>query len=136
MENTFETRGRKGRPMGYRLSDASKRSISESKKGQRHKEATKAKISKSLLTYFDKRSPLSEEITNMYCRSDDDCICTWMCDMIDDINESANILTQRTIRNRLKIEISYGHNIEEIFSHKITPELLLMYKQELEVGVE
>lgn len=132
MENNFVVHGRKGRPIGYRLSDASKRSISEAKKGQRHKETTKAKISKSLLTYFDRMSPLSDELTNMYCRSNDDCVCSWMHNIIDDLNESIDILTQRTIRNKLKIEISYGHNIEEIFSHKITPELLLMYKQEYE----
>ena len=37
----------KGRPIGYKLSEASKRAISESKKGQRHKESTKVKISKN-----------------------------------------------------------------------------------------
>ena len=124
--------GRKGRPIGFRLSEASKRAISEAKKGQKHKEATKNKISKSLINYFKRKNPLSEEILNTYCRSDDDVLCNWMYEIESDLDISNDILTQRTIRNRLRIEISYGHNIEEVFSHKITPELLLMFKQEAE----
>jgi hypothetical protein len=54
----------------------------------------------------------------------------WLDDVSDELDLCNDILTQRTIRNKLRVEISYGQNIEEIFSHKLTPELLLMYKQE------
>jgi len=124
-------RGRKGRPIGFRLSEASKRAISEAKKGQKHKEATKNKISRSLINYFKRKNPLSEEILSTYCRIDDDSFCEWMYEVEEELDECRDILTQRVIRNKLKIEISYGNNIEEIFSHKITPELLLMFKQEV-----
>jgi hypothetical protein len=124
--------GRKGRPIGFRLSEASKRAISEAKKGQKHKETTKNKISRSLQNYFRKKNPLSEEIINTYCRVSDDVMCEWMCKVTDELDNSRDVLTQRAMFNKLRMEISYGHNIEEIFSHSITPELLLMAKEALE----
>ena len=127
-----DIKGQKGRPIGFRLSQASKRAISESKKGQKHKESTKNKISRSLQNYFRKKNPMSEELLNTYCRTPDDVMYRWVCDIASEIDEFRDILTQRAMFNKLRVEISYGHNIEEIFSHSITPELLLMYKQELE----
>lgn len=121
---------RKGRPVGFRLSEASKRAISESKKGQKHKESTKDKISKSLLSYFRRKNPLSDEILYMYCRTDDDITCSWMYEVSDDLDSYNDILTYRMIKNKLRVEINYGQNIEDMFSHKMTPELLLMYKEE------
>ena len=125
-------KGKKGRPIGYRLSEASKRAISEAKRGQKHKESTKSKISKSLKNYFRRKHPLSDEIANNYCRMSDDIICGWLYDVSADLDECVDILTQRTLYNKLKIEISYGNNIEDIFSHSITPEVLLMYKEYIE----
>lgn len=119
---------RRGRPLGFRLSEESKRAISESKKGQRHKQATKDKISKTLLLYFRRLNPLSEEITNTYCRIDDDEACGWMNDVAEDIDETEDILTDRFMKNIRKTEIAYGHNIE-YFSHSMTPERLLIIKE-------
>jgi len=126
---TAVKRGRKGRPIGFKLSEASKRAISEAKKGQRHKEATKDKISKSLQNYFRKKNPLSEELVHTYCRVSNDEMCEWMCEVSEELDEIRDVLTSKAMYNKLRIEISYGNNIEEIFSHSITPELLLMYKQ-------
>ena len=123
---------RKGRPIGFRLSEASKRSISESKRGQRHKESTKDKISRSLQNYFRKKFPLSEEITNIYCRIDDEGMCDWLYEVSEELDECRDVLTQKVMYGKLRIEISYGDNIEEVFSHSITPELLLILKQELD----
>ena len=121
--------GRKGRPIGFRLSQASKRAISEAKKGQRHKSTTKDKISKSLQNYFRKKNPLSEEIINTYCNAADDEMCAWANKVSDALDEYRDILTQKILNNKVRIELSYGDNIEEIFSHSMTPELLLMEKQ-------
>lgn len=119
---------RRGRPLGFKLSEESKRAISESKKGQRHKQATKDKISRTLMLYFRKLNPLSEEITNTYCRADDDEACNWMNDVADDIDETEDILTDRFMKNIRKTEISYGHNIE-YFSHSMTPERIMILKE-------
>jgi len=130
LEPSIVMRGRKGRPMGFKLTEASKRAISEAKKGQKHKEATKDKISKSLQHYFKRKYPLSEELVNTYGRPDDDELCQWFYDVSDDLDDLCDVLTSKSMYNKLRIEISYGNNIEEIFSHSITPELLLMFKQE------
>ena len=128
--------GRKGRPIGFRLSQASKRAISEAKKGQRHKPTTKDKISRSLQNYFRKKNPLSEEIINMYCNVADDEMCAWANSVSEDLDEYRDILTQKILNNKIRIELSYGDNIEEIFSHSMTPELLLMEKQYLAELIE
>lgn len=121
--------GRKGRPIGFRLSQASKRAISEAKKGQRHKERTKDKISKSLQDYFRKKNPLSDEIIKTYCKDHNGELFEWAEKVSDELNEYKDILTQKILNNKLRIELSYGDNIEEIFSHSMTPELLLMEKE-------
>ncbi|MCJ2534202.1 MAG: hypothetical protein LN364_03090, partial [Candidatus Thermoplasmatota archaeon] len=70
--------GKRGRPTGHRLSDESKKAISEAKKGQEHSQETKDKISKSLIIYFKRLNTLSDEITDRYCRIGDDVICDWI----------------------------------------------------------
>ena len=120
--------GKRGRPLGFRLSEGSKRSISQSKLGQKHKNSTKDKISHSLLMYFRRKNPLSEEIINKYCYVSDDLMCCWINEVQDDLDASTDILTERILRTRARIEILCGNNIE-IFGHSITPELLLLFKE-------
>jgi hypothetical protein len=120
--------GRRGRPLGFKLSEESKRAISESKKGQKHKQETKEKISKSLIIHFRNKHPLSEELTNMYCRFDDDELCDWMTDNSEELDSYDDVLTLKTLRNARRIEISIGVNIE-YFSHEITPELICLFKE-------
>jgi len=120
--------GKRGRPLGFRLSESSKRSISQSKFGQKHKNITKDKISHSLIMYFRRKNPLSEEIINRYGRVGDDALCYWLNEIQDDLNSSMDILTERSLRNKTKIEITCGHNIE-FFGHSITPELLVLFKE-------
>jgi hypothetical protein len=120
--------GRRGRPLGFKLSEESKRAISESKKGQKHKQETKEKISKSLIIHFRNKNPLSEELTNMYCRFGDDELCGWMTDNSEELDSYDDVLTLKTLRNARRIEISIGVNIE-YFSHEITPELICLFKE-------
>lgn len=118
----------RGRPLGFRLSEGSKRSISQSKLGQKHKNVTKDKISHSLIMYFRRKNPLSEELINKYCYAGNDAICSWMNKIQDDLNSSMDILTERSLRNKTRIEITCGNNIE-YFGHSITPELLVLFKE-------
>ena len=104
--------GRRGRPLGFKLSEESKRAISESKRGQKHRPETRDKISKSLIVHFRNRNPLSEELTNMYCRFGDDELCDWMADNSEELDGYDDILTLKTLRNARRIEISIGVNIE------------------------
>jgi hypothetical protein len=122
------TQGRRGRPLGFRLSEESKRAISESKKGQRHRPETKDKISRSLIVYFRKKDPLSEELTNMYCRIDDDELCGWIYAVSDELDSCDDVMTIKSLRNARRIEMPVGPNIE-YFSHEVTPELLALFRE-------
>jgi hypothetical protein len=119
---------KRGRPLGLRLSEESKRAISESKRGQKHRQETKDKISRSLTAYFRKLNPLSEEIIEVYCRADDDILCNWINDVRDRLDSTENILTTKSMRNNNLIEITCGDNIE-LFSHNLTPELIVLFKE-------
>lgn len=120
--------GRRGRPLGFRLSDFSKRSISLSKTGQQHKQETKDKISRSLLLYFKRKNPISEELTNRYFRIAGDSIIDWLQDAGEELDSSLDIMTDKALFNKGKIEISCGNNIE-YFSHGITPELIILFRE-------
>jgi len=125
--------GKRGRPLGYRLSEASKRAIRQSKRGQKHKQETKDKISKSLIMYFRAKHPLSEEMTNRYCRFDSNPeLLVWVDENAEEINSSMDVMTEKSLRNKGKIEITCGHNIE-FFSHGITPEVIVLFKEHCEL---
>lgn len=123
--------GKRGRPVGYRLSEESKRAIAESKTGQRQKQETKDKISKSLTLYFKKFNSLGEEITNKYCRADDDDLCAWANKVKDELDDLDDVLTSKTMRNKRTMELTSANYIE-YFSHNLTPELIIMLKQLIE----
>lgn len=118
---------KRGRPIGFKLSDETKKAISLSKQGQKHSEETKEKISKSLIAYFRKKRPVSEEIINMYCRSDDDGTCDWIMSSSQTIDDSEEIKTFRAILNAERYEGACGSDIERV-SHSMTPEVLVLFK--------
>lgn len=125
--------GRRGRPVGFRLSESSKRAISESKRGQKHKQETKDKISNSLVVYFKGKNPLSEELTNMYCGFDTDPeVYEWVIDNEISLNSLDDVMTLKRLRNANRIELTVGSNIE-FFSHQETPELIVLFKEECEL---
>lgn len=125
------TKGQRGRPIGHRLSEASKRAIAESKRGQSHKQSTKDKISRSLIIYFKQFNSLSDEITNNYCRVGDDTICDWANNVREALDSTDSVLTEKSMRNSRRMELSCGHTIER-FSHELTPETLFIIKETVE----
>jgi len=123
--------GKRGRPLGYRLSEESKRAIAEAKTGHRQKQETKDKISRSLTLHFKKFNSLGEEITNKYCRIDDDDLCAWANKVKDDLDDLDDVLTNKTMRNKRRMELTSANHIE-YFSHNLTPELIVILKQSIE----
>lgn len=120
--------GKRGRPLGFKLSEASKRAISMSKRGQRHKLETREKISRSLMSYFRKKCPLSEELSCRYFHRYKYDAEPWLDEVREELDTSMDILTDKALRNKSKIEICCGFNIE-YFSHSITPELIYLFKE-------
>jgi len=123
----------RGRPLGFKLSEESKRAISESKRGQRHKQETKDKISRSLIIYFRKLNPFSEEIENKYCRADDDVTCGWVQSVRYELDNLDDVLTSKSMFNKNRTEITCGNDIE-YFSHNLTPEILVLFKEFCEIN--
>lgn len=122
-------RGKRGRPLGFKLSKYSKTAISVSKTGQKHSQETKDKISKALMLYFKRMNPLSREIEKKYCEGGDSEICCWMNKSREYIDALDDIRTSRSMKNSRSMEVSYGQNIEG-FSHDLTPERLLELLEE------
>jgi hypothetical protein len=120
--------GKRGRPVGFRLSDTSRRAISISKTGQQHKQETRDKISRSLILYFRRKNPISVEMANRYRKNMDDETRDWIHDFGEELDTVVNIMTEKAMRSKCKIEITCGHNIE-YFSHNITPELIVIFKE-------
>lgn len=120
---------KRGRPTGFRLSPLSRMAISCAKTGQKHKQSTKDKISKSLIIYFRNLHPLSEEISRKYCNIKNSDLYYWITDNKEDLDCIDDIMTDRSIKNSNKIELAYGQFIE-FFSHNLTPEQLMLLKEE------
>lgn len=130
--------GKRGRPLGYKLNEATKMAIRQSKIGQKHSQETKDKISRSLLIYFRKKHPLSAEMMNSYCNYNgglNEGLANWFDEVREFIDSSEDILTYRAMYNIERQELSVGIDIENV-SHNITPELLVMFKQHCEsIGI-
>lgn len=118
----------RGRPIGFRLSAESKKAISESKQGQTHSQETKDKISRSLILYFRKLNPLSEEMEKYYCKVDDNIACEWVQSVREDLDNLTDVRTDKSLRNTRRIELTCGNNIE-YFGHNITPEVIVLFKE-------
>jgi hypothetical protein len=128
LSDNMEIKRKRGRPVGFKLSQESKDAISESKEGQTHTQETKDKISRSLILYFRRLHPLSDEIANKYCRIDDDITCGWVNRVREELDDLDDVMTSRTMRSTRRTELSCGNNIE-YFGHNITPEVLLLFKE-------
>lgn len=130
----------RGRPLGYRLSEESKRAISEAKKGQKHSEATKDKISRSLISYFRLLYPLSRELYEDYqdLIDNDDEIAEWFSSITQELDTSTDFMTEKSLNSRRMRELSIEMNMDlskniNVDSFKTNPEkmceLRLLCKQ-------
>ena len=109
----MKRRGR-GRPLRYRLSEESKRAISESKKGQKHSESTKDKISRTLVAYFRSIHPLSSELYEQYKEEieSSDEIKRWFDSVSLNYDETKNIYSERSLNSK-EISIEYNINMDD-----------------------
>lgn len=128
--DTKQQRGRRGRPLGYKLSRESREKIRQKRLGVRHTEETKEKISKSLSAYFKSRDPLTSTLEYDYRYSSSE-VCGWIDSHSNSINACEGVLTNRRIVYLSQMEQAFGEDIERFFSHNMTPEFILLLKEEL-----
>lgn len=125
---------KRGRPEGTILSQETRDLISEGRTGQTQTQETRDKISRSLIIYFKKLHPFSKELEKRYCREEDDYeTFYWIQDVKEELDNLDDVLTDRIIRNRNRMELCCGNHIE-YFSHNVTPELLVLFKEFCEIN--
>jgi hypothetical protein len=79
--------------------------------------------------YFRQKNPLSEEIINNYCKSEeDDNLYEWIFSVRDELDKINDVITDKVFRNKGRTEVTYGHDIE-CFGHSLTPEFILLFKE-------
>lgn len=126
----------RGRPLGFRLTEASKRAISESKKGQKHSEETKRKISKTLMMYFRTMHPISKEFIEEYgdILANNEDIMEWFEGIKDQLDDSEYVLTERALNSKRLRELAIEYNMEIVSGENLNgftlnPEVLLELKE-------
>ena len=126
----------RGRPLGFRLTEASKRAISESKKGQKHSEETKRKISKTLMMYFRTMHPISKEFIEEYgdILDNNEDIMEWFEGIKDQLDNSEDVLTERALNSKRLRELAIEYNMEIVSGENLNgftlnPEMLLELKE-------
>jgi len=127
MDNIKITRKR-GRPLGYKLSEESKNKIRLKRLGTHHTIETRNKISKSLRAYFRRRDSLSRSIKNEYLYISDEAV-DWIVDNQSDIDSTENVMSIRRLDNLRQLELYFGSEIEDLFGHQMTPEFLVLVKE-------
>jgi len=125
-----ETDKKRGRPVGFELSDETKEKIRRSRTGKAHSQETRNKISKSLIRYFKKMDPVSEGIRNEYKYFPIEAK-KWLYEHSTELDDTDDIMANKRIVYLSQLEVCYGSNIEN-FCHSATPEFLLLLKEELE----
>ena len=124
-----KSKGKRGRPEGFRLSEESKDRIRKSRYNKHHSEETKDKISRSLIKYFREKDPLSENIRYDY-RHFPQCIDEWIVDNKQDIDQTEHVMTAKKLLFLNQLELCFGAEIDR-FSHNATPEFFMLLKEEL-----
>ena len=104
----------RGRPLGFKLSEESKRAISESKKGQRHSEETKDKISRTLMLYFRNIHPLSKEFSEDYADilKNNPEVAEWFDNIKERFDSFDEVLTEKALNSKRLREISIELNMD------------------------
>lgn len=122
----------RGRPFGHRLSEKTKEKIRIGRLGSSHTTQTKNKISKSLTMYFKNRDSLADSIEQEYSYISDEAVA-WIVEHQEEIDDDgcAYIMTEKRLSYLKQIELCMGSDIEYLFGHNTTPELLLMLEEEI-----
>jgi len=130
MDDTKIVRKR-GRPLGYRLSEESKHKIRLKRLGTRHTVETRNKISRSMKAYFKRRDSLSKSISDEYLHISDKAV-DWIVDNKDKIDSIDDVMSAKRLNNLQQLELYFGSEIEDLFGHQMTPEFLLLVKELIE----
>lgn len=129
-DTVYKKQGRRGRPLGFKLSSETKEKIRQKRIGTYHTEETKEKISRSLSDYFKRKDLFTDTLEYDYRFSSNE-IYSWIGNHSGCINLCDDVLTNKRIVYLSYIEQSFGDDIERLFSHNMTPEFILLLKEDM-----
>ncbi len=125
-----ETNGkRRGRPLGYELSNISKDKIRHSRLGKCHTIETRNKISRSLIKYFKERDSIAVGLEREY-RCFPIEAGEWIMQKASEIDETKSVISGKRLSYLNQMELCFGSEIEN-FCHFTTPEFILLLKEQL-----
>ena len=131
MGDDIVVKKRRGRPFGYKLTEETKEKIRQKRLGTKHSQRTKNKISKSLSQYFKNRDSLAASLEQEYSYVSEQA-ANWVYDNRDVINETDHVMTERRMLYLRQLEIAVDRDIENLFGHNVTPEFLMMVREDLQ----
>jgi hypothetical protein len=130
---SVEPQRKVGRPKGHVLSKESKDKIGRSKTGFRHTTETKDRISASVLRYYDKLNPLSDEMFKYYTKINAGYeVLKFLAENKEEIDSFDDVKTERKLRSMQYYECELWDATS--VGDTITPQLLLLLKEEIEGG--
>lgn len=125
-------RSKKGRPANYKVSEQTKKKISESKTGLNHTIEARENIAVGVKEYYKGKYPISADLAYVY----GDSFSDWIEDNADEINEDDSVLTYSRLRTVSRTETPVGGAIEWLAVENVTPELLVLWKEAMEEAEE
>ena len=129
-----ESKDKRGRPLGYKLSNSTKNKIRLKRVGTHHSQVTRDKISVSLTAYFKRRGLLADIIEQEYAVISKEAV-KWIHDNHSNINNfGSSVMSEKRLTTLSQIELLMGNEIEYLFGHNATPEFLMMIKEELQLS--
>jgi len=123
-----ELKKKRGRPLGFKLSDESKQAISSSKLGHIHSNNTKDKISGSLVKFYKDKYPLSSEMLEFYHRYYGEAVASWIAKNFDALDNMEDVVTDRAIHNFKRRELEFNSCFYKS-SNSLDPEKVMDLKR-------
>lgn len=127
------TTGKRGRPVGYAMSVESRKKSGKTRTGYKQSLETKDKISASVIKYYKKLNPISDEMLKYYIEIGAGAeALRFLISNKEVIDSFDDVKTERSLRNKRYYELEFKDWCDYNISDTVTPELLIMLKEEIE----
>lgn len=124
--------GKRGRPKGHRVPDKVKQKISKSRTGSTQTIETRNKISDSIIDWWNKRLPVSEEMLNQYRKFDGTGEITKFIEANKELlNNDEYFYSERRLGSIERRSINLGECDGAVSGNVANPEEILLIKEDM-----